>query len=162
MVEFEDLQVLKYPTKGHYGCHHDSSADDIEAGSAVRLATVAVFLNDPAQGGELAFPGADKPFKNSDVGHWESLERRCAPTSMCTQLGGVIVKPKKGDAVFWYNTKAEHWRVGETKRIPRSSKKSLYWNSMHCGAEVKMGEKWMANIWLRSSMQRRAREQGEL
>ena len=27
---------------------------------------------------------------------------------------------------------------------------ALYWNSMHCGAEVKQGEKWMANMWLRS------------
>jgi hypothetical protein len=26
---------------------------------------------------------------------------------------------------------------------------ALYWNSVHCGAQVLEGEKWFANLWLR-------------
>merc|ERR1711963_228314 len=50
----EDLLVLRYPTLGHYSCHHDTSSFFISH-KQIRLGTLAVFLNTPKEGGELAF-----------------------------------------------------------------------------------------------------------
>jgi len=146
----EDLQVLRYSSGGHYACHHDSSPDLLEEGESVRLATIALFLNEPASGGEIAFPAADHP-ESASYGEeeWSDMESRCQPTSQCIQMGGVVVKPRKGDAVFWYNMKVEKWSE-DGSQVPGAE--ALYWNSMHCGAEVKEGEKWMANMWLQSAL----------
>ena len=76
-VEPEDLQVLRYSTRGHYACHHDSSPDELESRTPVRLATLALFLNTPTEGGEIAFPAADHPnaswYTEDD---WSRLESR--------------------------------------------------------------------------------------
>jgi len=148
-IESEELQVLRYPRLGHYSCHHDSSPDSIEEGYA-RLATLALFLNEPTGGGEIAFPGADHAgvAEGWDEEQWASLEAQCQPTKACTAIGGLVQRPKKGDAVLWYNLRANRWRADGNGEWPNAS--VLYWNSMHCGAEVKSGEKWMANLWLRT------------
>eukprot|EP00928_Gymnodinium_smaydae_P043314 TRINITY_DN29045_c0_g1_i1.p1 TRINITY_DN29045_c0_g1~~TRINITY_DN29045_c0_g1_i1.p1 ORF type:complete len:371 (-),score=26.71 TRINITY_DN29045_c0_g1_i1:281-1393(-) len=144
----EDLQLLRYQSHGHYACHHDDGPDGLEEGSSVRLATLALFLNTPEAGGEIAFPGADHPNASKYTEEdWSELESACQPTPRCTSLGGLVVTPRKGDAVFWYNMKVEKWSAnGGT--VPGVD--ALYWNSMHCGAEVHQGEKWMANMWFRS------------
>lgn len=49
----EDIQVLRYGIGQFYKVHADTLKDD-EAG--VRVATVLVYLNEPEEGGETAFP----------------------------------------------------------------------------------------------------------
>merc|ERR1712217_564503 len=99
----EQLQVVHYPKGGHYACHHDSAPDSIDAGD-IRFATLGIFLNDVAQGGETAFPGSDRE-DSAEWGHeeWSDLEADCQPTPMCTRLGGLVVPARKGDGIFWYN-----------------------------------------------------------
>ena len=50
----------------------------------------------------------------------------------------LVVKPKKGTAVVWYNHHVDYngW-LG-----------SLDEWSLHGGCEVRKGEKWIANLWL--------------
>ena len=53
--------------------------------------------------------------------------------------------------MFWYNIhlmKVEKWSDDGKQIVP--GREAFYWSSMHCGAEVKEGEKWMANMWFRS------------
>merc|ERR1712151_279161 len=134
----------QYPTLGHYSCHHDSSPDSIDMGQ-IRLGTLGMFLNDVPKGGELSFPGSDR---NDSAGwgqdEWSALEGRCQPTRACTELGGLVVQPRKGDAVFWYNLDPGVVRnLGSKsgKGMPEGEK-AVLWNSMHCGAVVHEGEKW--------------------
>ena len=94
----EHLQVLRYDPQGHYACHHDSSPALLEQGESVRLATIALFLNKPTSGGEIAFPAAGHPHGASyNETDWSDMETECQPTPQCTQMGGVTVKPKKGE-----------------------------------------------------------------
>merc|ERR1711862_251547 len=136
----ELLQVVHYPVRGHYACHHDSSPDSIVEGD-VRLATLGVFLNNPSKGGELAFPTAmHKHRKFASEDDYEDIEQECQPTPQCTKLGGLIVQPKKGDAVFWYNSRPEAWTATRKQRQASGfGRKNLIWASVHCGAEVLEG-----------------------
>jgi len=149
------LQVLHYGKQGHYSCHYDSPPSHIPDGRVVRLGTMAIFLNDPEAGGQIAFPGADKEGSEKwNVTDWSNLKSECQPTNKCTTLGGVVVSPKRGDAVLWYNMKPSHWSVkadgGFTYNWKGKTDDSFDWNSLHCGAEVLKGEKWMANVWFRA------------
>jgi hypothetical protein len=155
--EFGGLQVLHYSKLGHYSCHYDSPPSHIPDGRVVRLGTMAVFLNDPEQGGQIAFPGADRNgIETWNVSHWGKLKSECQATNRCTTLGGVVVPPKKGDAVLWYNMKVQHWSTdskgGISYRSPGSNQDSFHWGSLHCGAEVSKGDKWMANMWFRAPL----------
>lgn len=148
MKHTEDMQVVRYRRQGHYSCHHDSSPDLIDEGD-VRLATLGFFLNDPEQGGETVFPGALRN-DTADWGEdeWGLLENQCQPTSACTQIGGLVVQPRKGDAVFWYNVQPRYFPdLAAGKSVPGSE--ALIWGSVHCAAEVLAGEKWFANLWMR-------------
>jgi hypothetical protein len=149
------LQVLHYGKLGHYSCHYDSPPSHIPSGQVVRLGTMAVFLNDPEAGGEIAFPGADKEGSDTwNVSQWSNLKSECQATPSCTSMGGVVVSPRKGDAVLWYNMKVNHWSTNERGEFDYHStgktEDSFHWNSLHCGAEVSKGEKWMANVWFRA------------
>lgn len=151
------LQVLHYGKLGHYSCHYDSPPSHIPDGRVVRLATMAVFLNDPESGGQIAFPGADRNgIEKWNVSHWADLKNECQATNRCTSLGGVVVSPKKGDAVLWYNMKVQHWSTdskgGISYHSPGRNQDSFQWSSLHCGAEVSKGEKWLANVWFRAAL----------
>jgi hypothetical protein len=153
------LQVLHYGKLGHYSCHYDSPPSHIPNGQIVRIGTLAVFLNEPEAGGQIAFPGADKEgSQNWNVSDWAGLKDQCQVTDSCTNLGGVIVSPKQGDAVLWYNMKANHWSINGKGGLAYGSHEktdeSFNWNSLHCGAEVSRGEKWLANIWFRASLKK--------
>ena len=75
-----------------------------------RVATFIMYLNDMPEdaGGETAFPDADG--------------------------GPVSIRPKKGDAAFFYNKRPDG------KVDPKS---------LHTGKPVKYGEKWIAVKWIR-------------
>jgi len=54
-------------------------------------------------------------------------------------LGNLVVKPKKGTAILWYNhyvNTTDNW-MGEM---------DIY--SLHGGCDVTKGEKWISNLWI--------------
>lgn len=105
----EGLQVLHYRPGAEYKPHYDYF-DPAEPGTATilkrggqRVATLVIYLNDPARGGGTTFP---------DV-HME-------------------IGPRRGNAVFF------------SYERPHPSTRTL-----HGGAPVIEGEKWIATKWLR-------------
>ena len=46
------------------------------------------------------------------------------------------------------NLKADHWAIDGTVPATEQGEHVFHWNSVHCGAEVVEGEKWMANLWI--------------
>lgn len=105
----EGLQILRYSPGAQYKPHYDYF-DPAEPGTPTilrrggqRVATIILYLSEPAQGGGTTFP---------DV----QLE----------------IAPKRGNAVFFSYDR------------PHPSTRSL-----HGGAPVIAGEKWIATKWLR-------------
>ena len=105
----EGLQILRYGPGAEYRPHYDYF-DPAKPGTAgllarggQRVATIVMYLNTPARGGETTFP---------DV--------------------GLEVAPVKGNAVFFSYDR------------PHPMTRSL-----HGGAPVLEGEKWIATKWLR-------------
>merc|ERR1712203_48726 len=98
--------MVYYPKKGHYSCHHDSSALSIDAGK-IRLLTVGVFLNDVPVGGETVFPavGLADQHQWGEV-EWDVFEDWECPRR-CSAKEGLAIKPLRGDAVFWYNVRPD-------------------------------------------------------
>ena len=108
----EGLQVLRYGAGAEYKPHYDYF-DPEEPGTArilrrggQRLATVVIYLQEPARGGATSFP---------DV--------------------GLEVSPRQGQAVFF--------------AYPQAAPSSL---TLHGGAPVLEGEKWIATKWLRAGV----------
>jgi len=109
-VEFgEGLQILRYSPGAQYRPHYDYF-DPVEPGTPTilrrggqRVATILMYLAEPAKGGGTVFP---------DV-HLE-------------------IAPKRGNAVFFSYDR------------PHPATRSL-----HGGAPVLEGEKWIATKWLR-------------
>jgi prolyl 4-hydroxylase len=105
----EGMQVLNYPVGAEYKPHYDYF-DPAEPGTPTilkrggqRLATLVMYLNEPARGGGTVFP---------DV--------------------GLEVAPVRGNAVF-FSYDRPHPATG----------------TLHGGAPVMAGEKWVATKWLR-------------
>lgn len=133
----ENLQVAHYSVGGHFSCHPDATRQ------AKRMATMILFLNTPPGGGELVFPGADQPDFETTLSE-ESFDLNCSNWGGCLSMGGVVVKPSKGDAVFWYNMK-----TNLLKRPGRYKRKELIIDrALHCGADVSAGEKYIATVWV--------------
>lgn len=108
----EGLQILRYGVGGEYRTHFDYFRPD-DPGSAVlrenggqRVATVVMYLNDVAAGGETSFPN----------------------------LGGFRVVPRRGAATYFAYCDA----LGQVDPL-----------TLHAGAPVRAGEKWIATKWLR-------------
>lgn len=116
----EMLQVANYGIGGHYSPHHDylmkeKAEREIqmmplrEILMGDRIATFMFYLNDVERGGSTAFPRA-----------------------------GVAVKPKKGNAAFWWNLK----RSGKGDPM-----------TLHGACPVLLGFKWVSNKWIRETAQ---------
>ncbi|XP_059447819.1 prolyl 4-hydroxylase 1 isoform X1 [Corylus avellana] len=115
----ELIQVLRYEKSQYYKPHHDYFSDtfNVKRGGQ-RIATVLMYLSDNVEGGETYFPLAG------------SGECSCGGK----MVGGLSVKPNKGDAVLF-------WSMGlDGQSDP---------NSIHGGCEVLAGEKWSATKWMR-------------
>ena len=100
------------------------------------------YFNDVGDGGETHFPHAGGGAY--DASKFEDAHGR-AKTLPCELSEGLAVKPKKGDAIMWYNVLpaiggrrggGEEWGGG-TSQDPRSR---------HAGCAVTAGEKWGANV----------------
>lgn len=106
----EALQVLRYQKGGEYKPHYDYFDLDTIGGAAAyerggqRIATLIMYLYAPQEGGETIFP-----------------------------LANIKVKPKRKNAVFFYNC------ISEENVDPLT---------LHGGAPVISGEKWIATKWL--------------
>lgn len=105
----EGIQILQYGPGAEYRPHYDYF-DPREPGTATilqrgghRVATVVMYLSEPARGGGTVFP---------DI--------------------GLEVGPRRGNAVFF------------SYDVPHPDSKTL-----HGGAPVQEGEKWIATKWLR-------------
>ena len=151
----EQLKLLRYgPHGSHNSCHHDGAPDIIDS---FRFMTFFLFLNDVQDGGETVLFGTDVnrtggslyPHRRTwSESEWEDLETRCQPTGSCPPAGSsqppapfdgaVVVRPKLGRALFWYNTEVD--AAGRGTRF--------VWSSLHGGCPTRGGEKWAANVWL--------------
>ncbi|XP_071950058.1 transmembrane prolyl 4-hydroxylase-like [Antedon mediterranea] len=148
----EAMQIVHYDVGGHYHAHYDSERVDnakkcghtggLLDGAArldfknyrvCRYLTVMYYLNDVDDGGETAFPIADNVTYKGNLINEEiyDLSNHCKDAN-------VVVKPKKGKAVMWYNhvLNEDGW-IGEN---------DVY--SLHGGCDIKQGVKWIANHWI--------------
>ncbi|XP_048495674.1 probable prolyl 4-hydroxylase 10 isoform X3 [Beta vulgaris subsp. vulgaris] len=95
----EGLQVLHYYEVGQkYEPHFDYFLEDYSTVTGdQRIATILMYLSDVEEGDETVFPSAKGNF--SDVPYWNEL-------SKCGQEG-LAVKPKMGDALFFWSLKPD-------------------------------------------------------
>lgn len=149
MQSREHLQMVHYPLDGHYSCHYDSDAYGIDQGD-VRLLTVGIFLNDVEEGGETVFPAVgvsdQEAISSKSWRLWECPDR-------CVALKGLTVKPRRGDAVLFYNVKPNMLQAVQEamaqEEKPQIGEQVASLASIHCGAPVRGGmEKHFANFWL--------------
>lgn len=111
----EPLQVVRYEEGGFFGEHYDYFLPNLNMeypsvqGGSNRFATVMFYLTSPAEGGTTTFPKAFD--ENGNI---------------------IVVEPKEGQAIFWYNTDTEG---------------NLQPNSLHRGDPVVQGKKWIATSY---------------
>jgi len=117
----EDMQVLRYGVGQEYQAHFDSLVE-----TSPRLATVILYLNDVAQGGETAFPESDA---------WSTRPVNDEVLSKCAK-GSVAVKPKRGDALLFFSL---------------NSDQTMDDASLHAGCPVIEGVKWTATKWIHTA-----------
>ncbi|KAK3741686.1 hypothetical protein QZH41_009237 [Actinostola sp. cb2023] len=154
----ERIQVVRYTEHGHYHAHYDSEThtrtdtpcchliSDISnlfsfkhPCRLCRYITILYYLNDVEDGGETAFPVADnatvnRTFMDNSRSEYDyyNLNENC-------KYSNLIVKPKKGLAIMWYN----HHRDEESEWLGAMDDYSL-----HGGCVVHKGIKWIANNWI--------------
>ncbi|KAK8776169.1 hypothetical protein V5799_030485 [Amblyomma americanum] len=121
----EPYQVANYGLGGHYTPHLDArtfdlAADSTDFSAGNRLATMLAYLSDVAAGGATAF----------------------------VKLG-IAVKPRVGDALFWYDVEPcegseapKHFSFWHQKRKSEEL-------TQHVGCPVLLGSKWIATKWIR-------------
>ncbi|XP_068679566.1 transmembrane prolyl 4-hydroxylase-like [Montipora foliosa] len=157
MVEgAESLQVVKYDKYGHYHAHYDSSLtgdidliccyqvrDKPQPCRLCRLLTILYYLNNVDEGGETAFIIAD----NSTLNETLLLSKRGKEddpfnlSNFC-QSANLVIAPKRGTAVMWYNHHLDSDGESLGERDPYT---------LHGGCDVKKGNKWIANHWIPAS-----------
>ncbi|GIL88965.1 hypothetical protein Vretimale_16243 [Volvox reticuliferus] len=123
VVHQEDTQILRYGLGQQYKVHADTLRDD-EAG--VRVATVLIYLNEPEEGGETAFP--DSQWVNPEL-----AKTLGANFSACAK-NHVAFAPKRGDALLF-------WSIG-----PDGTTEDVH--ASHTGCPVLAGVKWTATKWI--------------
>lgn len=119
----ESLQVLRYETGQKYDAHFDYFHDrnNLKLGGQ-RVATVLMYLTDVKKGGETVFPDAEGSHLQYKDETWSECSR-----------SGLAVKPKKGDALLFFNL-----HVNATADT----------GSLHGSCPVIEGEKWSATKWI--------------
>lgn len=154
----DGLQVLHYDKLQWYKPHVDyftqrnaggGGADDDAFSNAVpaerngtnRFATVFLYLNDAAEGGETVFPLSDShatykggklttPGTNRTVGFIRDSDAAWVCSSESEALR---VTPRTGDSVLFYSQRGDA---------------SLDGYSLHGSCPMVAGEKWAANLWV--------------
>jgi prolyl 4-hydroxylase len=129
-VYIERLWAQRYEAGGHYTYHYDWSGD-LRQRSGGRLSTFMVYLGADCTGGGTKFPRLEKP----EGGRWcEFVEcgDELAASADAEGEGGIVIKPRKGAAVYWENFRPDG---------------SGYEDTWHAGLPVKTGHKIGLNIW---------------
>ncbi|XP_068679514.1 transmembrane prolyl 4-hydroxylase-like isoform X2 [Montipora foliosa] len=154
----EHLQVVYYGEYGHYHAHFDSEThertdtmcchllEDVKQaflkGKGCRLCryiTILYYLNDVEEGGETAFPVADNA--TLDMARMAATRSKFDYYNLSHNChkGNLVVSPRKGTAIMWYN----HFLDEESGWMgPRDE------YSLHGGCDIRKGEKWIANNWI--------------
>eukprot|EP01043_Picozoa_sp_COSAG02_P060841 COSAG02_NODE_8042_length_2737_cov_2.543215_2_plen_209_part_00 len=153
-----ELQVVQYKEDEQYKFHYDTELgrQAIE-NDIVRYLTMFLYLSDVDVGGETILPLARGATERDDLECSASCELHPGATVNTRASGcyacieaegrgraieadcsnphnpGVVVQPKVGRLVFWYN----YHHNG-----------TFHGRSMHAGCPVLVGEKLGANIWL--------------
>lgn len=131
-IEFEFLQLVRYERGGRFGLHQDwfhglkkTTLNGTER-SYNRFCTVFAYLADDCVGGGTYFPHIPAVPAGSDDDKF-SREMVDAETGK-----GLVVKPKRGNAVFWINL---HMNGTGDERV------------RHAGLPVESGVKLGINLW---------------
>jgi prolyl 4-hydroxylase len=105
----EPLQILHYPVGGEYLPHHDYF-DPSDPGSGThlsrggqRVATMVIYLNDVAAGGDTVFPELDlaiKPRPGTAI-YFEYTNREGLLDPRCLHGGSPVVRGEKWIATKW-------------------------------------------------------------
>lgn len=153
----EHLQVVKYQPGGHYHAHHDSETEKetdkrcchhtsttvvlgYNTCRLCRFITIMGYLEEPEEGGETAFLAADNiTYTDSAFRSRGKVAKDLFNLSQHCHDANLVVKPKRGKAMIWYNHHVD----------PKSGwlGKLDDW-SIHGGCDVIKGHKWIANMWL--------------
>jgi len=138
-LEVEPLQVVKYATGGdHYNAHTDwfdapmfdsfyrdgSETDSGRFHPSNRLGSIFAYLEDDCERGETYFPHLASVLETADGNKFALAEGDT----------GLLVKPRRGNAVFWNNLHANG--TGDER-------------TAHLGLPVTVGTKIGLNIWSR-------------
>jgi prolyl 4-hydroxylase len=118
----ENLQVVRYDPGQEFQMHtdHQDSFNDLECRG--RLATCLIYLAEPMKGGETWFP---------------------ALTS-ATGENGVLVAPRRGSAVLFWNTVEKPGCDNYSANMFLHADQRL----LHAGLPASAGEKWVCNRWI--------------
>ncbi|KAH3706122.1 hypothetical protein DPMN_065502 [Dreissena polymorpha] len=152
----QPLAVGQYYPGGFYHSHMDSNIADadkpccfqttcpyingterehLECCQMCRMATLLYYLDNVEEGGETAFPFADKSLpdmiRSMQDQQWHNLTKNC-------EQAAVRVKPQKGKAILWYN----HF-LDKRGYLGAVNKRGY-----HGGCNVKKGVKWIATHWI--------------
>ena len=114
--------MLRYGIGQFYKRHTDSLEDD-----SPRMATLLIYLADPEEGGETAFPEGSQWSNPKLKNMYDSELSECAK-------GSVAFKPRRGDGLLFWSIQPD----GKTEDPA----------SMHEGCPVIKGAKWTTTIWI--------------
>lgn len=148
----EPLQVVRYDKYGHYNVHHDAqpiashshlncchlNVTKVPSCRLCRFITLLYYLNDVEDGGETAFPVADNETFDQQL-YIKTMENDQFNLMEFCYDGKLIVKPKRGKAIMWYN----HFVDETTGWLGERDDYTL-----HGGCGVRKGIKWIANNWI--------------
>ncbi|KAH7947574.1 hypothetical protein HPB52_013579 [Rhipicephalus sanguineus] len=120
----EPYQVANYGLGGHYTPHQDgykfdSVPDHVDIADGNRLATMLMYLSNVAAGGATAFVNL-----------------------------GIAVKPRVGDALFWYNVEAYDGSEFPGQMSFWHQKRKADPLTTHVGCPVLWGSKWIVTKWI--------------
>ncbi|KAL3499510.1 hypothetical protein ACH5RR_038603 [Cinchona calisaya] len=120
----EGLQILHYEAGQKFSPHHDYYIDEYNRrNGGQRIATVIMYLSDVEEGGETVFPEAKGNI--SAIPCWNQMFRG---------QRGLVVKPKRGDALLLWSTKPDG---------------TLDFSTLHGSCPVIRGNKWSSTKWMR-------------
>lgn len=133
--EVETLQIVKYDAGGdHYKSHtdwFDAPKNDLSYGSeggsekpSNRLGSIFAYLDDDCERGETYFPFLPSVLESADGNKF----------ALAAGDTGLLVKPRRGNAIFWNNLHANG--SGDER-------------TAHAGIAVESGTKIGLNIWSR-------------
>ena len=129
------MNCLRY----HLNCVN--SFNDFDCGG--RLCTCLVYLNDSEVSVEVSETNDTSTTRKNGINEDETTSCFTGGQTLFPEFGAAI-SPKKGSALFFWNTLEKPGSRGYDKNMFLNVDKKL----RHSGAPVMSGEKWIANRWI--------------